>query len=198
MVPSPGPPRWQLIIRQGRLGARQIAKPLGHQADAGARRGGHHPFAGRCAAVDHVDRRDLRFGLQHDHARGFPRFEFHQRLHHLRLGRDRVAEISVATVTDRRMGDHFVAFHQFYLFLCHSLLDFLTINRDDAVRANHRTRSAAYAGVGICHPGHGVALAVHLSRHAQHIARTRSDAHSASFAAFLIDNDCSFYFSHKP
>ena len=68
----------------------------------------------------------------------------------------------------------------------------------DDLKGKNVSIGAAYAGVGICHPGHGVALAVHLSRHAQHIARTRSDAHSASFAAFLIDNDCSFYFSHKP
>ena len=108
----------------GQFRPRQVAQPLGHQADTGARRRGHHPFAGRCAAVDHVDRRDLRFGLQHDHARGLPRLEFHQCLHHFRLGSDRVPEISVATVANRRMGYHFVAFHQFYLFLCHSYSNF--------------------------------------------------------------------------
>ena len=60
----------------------------------------------------------------HDHVRGLPRLEFHQCLHHFRLGSDRVPEISVATVANRRMGYHLVAFHQFYLFLCHSYSNF--------------------------------------------------------------------------
>ena len=107
-----------------KLGPGQIAQPLGHQTDAGARRGGHHPFAGRSPAVNHVDRRNLRLGLQDHHAGRLPGLELHERLHHLRLGRDRVTEIPVATVADRRMGDHLVAFHQFYLLLCHSYSNF--------------------------------------------------------------------------
>jgi hypothetical protein len=181
----------------GQLGARQVAQPLGHQADAGAGRGGHHPFSGRCAAVDHVDRRDLRLGLQNDHARGLPRFEFHEGFHHLRLRSDGVSEISVATVANGRMGDHFVAFHQFHFILCHSLLEFLTINRNAAIRTNHRTGGTARAGIGIDHPRNGITFAVDLRRQREHVARTGRSTDPAPLAALLVDNDCSFDFCHN-
>ncbi len=179
-----------------KLGTGQVAQPLGHERDAGARRRGHHPLTGRGTAVDHIDRRDLRFGLEHHHARAFPRLELHEGLHHLRLRSDRVAEITVATVANRRVGDHLVAFHQFYLFL-HSLFEFLTINRDTTVGTDHRARSAARARLGIRHPGRRIALAVDLRGEGQHIARTRGHAHAATLATLLVDNDRSFDFCHN-
>ena len=57
-----------------KLRAREVAQPLAHQAHAGARRRGHHPLAGRCAAVNHVNGRDFGLRLQHHHAGGLPRF----------------------------------------------------------------------------------------------------------------------------
>ena len=147
----------------GQLGARQVAQPLGHQADAGAGRS-HHPLTGRCTAVNHVYGRNLRLGLQYDHTGRFPGFLLHKRLHNLRLRSDRVAEVAVATVANRSMSDHFVAFHQFYFFLCHSLFKFLTINRDATVRTDNRAGRTSCAGIRISHLSHGVTFAVYLGR----------------------------------
>ena len=180
------------------LGAGQITEPLGHQRNAGTRRRGHDPLAGSGASVDHVDRRHLRLGLQHDHAGRLPGLELHEGLHHFRLRRNGVAEITVATVADRSMGDHFVALHQFNFLFCHSLLEFLTINRYHAIGADDRTRSTARAGFGIGHADHRITLAIDFDRQLQHAARTRCHANPASFATLLVDNDRSFDFSHTP
>jgi len=48
------------------LGADHVGDPLQHQAEAGRRGEGHGAQAGAAAAVDVVDRRDLRNGLEED------------------------------------------------------------------------------------------------------------------------------------
>ena len=141
-----------------------IAERFAHQTDTGARRRSHHTFTGRSSTINHIGGCNLRLCLQHDHTGRFPGFLLHKRLHNLRLRSDRIAEVAVATVANRSMSDHFVAFHQFYFFLCHSLFKFLTINRDATVRTDNRAGRTSCAGIRVSHLSHGVTFAVYLGR----------------------------------
>ena len=109
----------------GQFGAGHVGNAFLHEADARGGGGGHDALAGSGAAIDHVDGCNLTFGLEHHHAGGFPGFLRGQGLQDLRLRRDRVAEISVATAADGGMGNGFIAFHQGDFFLCHDQASFL-------------------------------------------------------------------------
>ncbi len=106
------------------LACGQITHSLAHQADARARRRSHDALARGGSAVNHIDRRQFRFGLKDHHPRGLPRFELHEGLHNFGLRRNGVSEITVATATYGSMGDHLVAFHQSHLFFCHNYSNF--------------------------------------------------------------------------
>ena len=100
----------------GKVGARHVRNAL--TLERHARRGGRRHDARTCrsGAIDHVDGRDLAFGLQISaallgHALGHIGCN-------LGLGRDGIAEEEAASGADGRFGHGLVALHQ-HLFLRH-------------------------------------------------------------------------------
>ena len=110
---------------------------------------------------------------------------------------DEINKIVADYVKNNKADYDFTAAPEGFGHLCHSLFKFLTINRDATVRTDNRAGRTSCAGIRISHLSHGVTFAVHLGRQMQHIAGTRSHADSATLAALLIDEDCSFNFCHK-
>ena len=92
----------------------QICNALLLQADAGRGGGGHGPHAGAGSAVNHVDGRNLGFGLD-EHTARLGQVHGHV-LGDFALGRDGITEEAVAAGADGSLGDGFVTLPQ---FLCH-------------------------------------------------------------------------------
>ena len=100
----------------GKVGARHIRDALALKRHARRRRRGHDARAGRRCSVDHVDSRDLAFGLQIRAA-----FLGHALGHvsgNLGLRRDGIAEEETASCADDRLRHGLVALHE-HLFLRH-------------------------------------------------------------------------------
>ncbi len=138
-VAEPRPAALDVDDHAGQLARGDIGDSLLLEADAGAGGRCHHPLARARRAVDHVDRRDLAFGLKEDSA-----VCGHQHGHifgDLVLRRDRVAEERVAPTGDGAVADRLITFHE--LSFCHRLSPDL----DGDVRADSRADGAARASV---------------------------------------------------
>ena len=93
------------------LGGGDIGNAFLLEAHARRRRRCHHGFARGGTAVYHVYGRHFAFGLEHDHAGGFPGLELGKSLENFALGGDGITEVTVDAVADCGVGYGFVALH---------------------------------------------------------------------------------------
>ena len=107
---QPGPAAHDVDQHHRQLGAGEIAHPLRHEADAGARGRDEDTGTGRRGTQGHVDGTDLALSLD-KHAAKLRHSSCHP-LQQLSLGRDRIPKVGVAAGLDRRLGHGFVALHQ--------------------------------------------------------------------------------------
>lgn len=76
------------------------------------------------------------------------------------------------------------------------LIEFLPIDRNAAIGTDDSAGCTTRTVVGVGHHAHTVSFSVDFGRECQDIAWTGGDTYAATFATFLVNDNCSFDFSH--